>query len=266
MRRVGFTIVLNGLDHLRRIFDEMEKAFERWVIVEGVALNTGSTSWCREVQASCCTSDGLSVDGTTEFLGKRAPGDTHVMHVPYPFHNKDEMVNAAVNVIEEHEYGDRPYHLWQIDVDEQWIADQMESAERGLEESGGDCGMFLTDHYVGKNLVARGAWGEGNKLPYRRLWKWHGQRFATHEPPVLEGGNGTEVLLPQRFEHYSYWDRKDVEFKEQFYGYAGLVERWDRLQSLPKEAFPRPASDLLGDDPWAENTQIEWANSPTPHI
>lgn len=254
--RCAFTIVLNGLRHLEHnnFFKRMEKMLDRWVIVEGAAKNTGSTHWCRKVDSKYCTHEGLSTDGTTEFLREHAPGDTPVHHLEYGGYNKDEMVNRAIEELDEFVLEKSKYYLWQIDVDEQWTEEQMSKAEMMLEYMGGTCGKFLCDYYVGPNLLAKGDWGEGRQTNYRRLWKWRGQRFKTHEPPELEGGNGLEVLLPQRFKHYAYYFPEDVQFKEAFYsGHEGAYLRWAALQDATE--FP-VSVDRLITGPWGRTKTV----------
>jgi hypothetical protein len=125
----------------------------------------------------------------------------------------------------------------------------MTAAERELIEQCADTGCFHSNYYVGKNLVTKGLWGEGNDLKggltnaYRRLWLWKGQPFVTHEPPVIEGGNKKEVLLSQRFNHFAYYFDEDVKFKEKYYGYHNLYKKWKLLQE--EKNFPQPVSRLI---------------------
>ena len=47
MKRVAFTIILNGHRHLvhNNYYETMSDNFDLWVIVEGVANPGGSTEW-----------------------------------------------------------------------------------------------------------------------------------------------------------------------------------------------------------------------------
>ena len=271
--RVAFTIVLNGLHHLQHkgFFARMMENFDYWVIVEGMARNTGSTKWCREMPPEYYDDRGLSVDGTTQFLDEmvgqfnettrcrgmvRRPGYGRVGWL-----SKDDMVNAALEMLREFleaekvEFGITPVYLWQVDVDEQWSEGELSRAEMLLKEKGVKTGMFLCNYFVGRDLLAVGDWGEGLSSPYRRLWQWEGEWFESHEPPVLEGGNGKEELLPCRFDHYAYYFRKDVEFKDKWYGgHQGILKRWDKLQRTPIIQFPLPINELLPEkNPWADS-------------
>lgn len=248
--RIGFTIIYNGKHHLEHYCELLPQMLDYWVIVEGAADPGGSTSWCKPLESK------MSTDGTIELLEDieyRHENVSVVFGKRSGWKSKDEMVNAAISKIKNALEGMNYDHifLWQIDIDEVWKKSQMDDAEKELIELGGDCGCFHANHFVGTNIVARGTWGEGNdpkdplKNAYRRLWKWSGQLFGTHEPPALEGGNGKEFLLPQRFNHYSYLFEKDVVFKSQYYqGYEDLHEKWLSLQK--ETVFPQPVSRLIG--------------------
>lgn len=253
--RLGYTIAFNAKHHLEHndYCHALAEVLDEWVIVEGLALPGGSTGWCNQ-PPDHLHHDGHSVDGTVELLEnlRTECPNVHVVTRHGAWSSKDAMVNAATDAL--WWYMDGGTFLWQIDADEQWDSNVMIEAENALVEEGGNTGMFLADHYIGKHLVARGEWGEGRKLPYRRLWRWDGRGYSTHEPPELEGGNGVEKLLPQRFSHYAYYFDQDVQFKEQYYGGCdGLYSRWLRLQNKPEmQEWPQPLS-ALGVGSW-DNT------------
>lgn len=266
--RIGFTIIFNGEHHLKHNNwgENLARMLDRWIIIEGAAASNGSTSWCKNIpdkfMGKIETGFG-SADLTKEVARGIAGANPHVeliCRIGY-WGSKDEMVNAAIKrIIGYVEHSN--IFLWQLDIDEQWTKQQMDDAEKMLINSNGDCGCFHANHYVGKNLVAKGTWGEGNDPDnpewnaYRRLWKWRGQRFESHEPPTLEGGNGKEVLLPQRFEHYAYYFDKDVEFKANYYQeYEDLYYKWLILQK--ERNFPQPISRLLNIGWVQDKTRIE---------
>ena len=262
--RVGFTIAYNAEHHLREYGERLARMLDLWVVVEGAAQPGGSTGWCKPL------GDPHSTDGTERTVKTIMAKNTRVFQQvyiieadPFEWDSKDEMVRTAARVIRD-EVDSRnlpkPIFLWQIDADEVWTEQQMRAAEQALLESGADCGCFHADHYVGENLVARGEWGEGNapgdplRNAYRRLWKWKGQQFATHEPPELEGGNGKCVLLPQRFMHNSYRYEKDVIFKSRYYqGYEDLHEKWLSLQK--ETVFPQPIGRLINGH-WGQTATV----------
>lgn len=259
--RVAFTIVLNGYRHLlhNNFAENMPKMFDCWVIVEGVSLPKGSTSWCKELPSEM-HKNYLSVDGTTEYLDLiKVNAKIKVIRQQtlganrngFYFDSKDDQVNAAIWYIKKHLKINECF-LWQVDVDEQWELSQLEQAEKMLVENKGKTGCFLCNYYVGPKQKVVGQWGEGKYLPYRRLWDWKGEQFLTHEPPTLEGKNGPGLLLPQRFNHYAYYFEEDVKFKEAYYqGYEGLYERWKKIQ---QNTGIMPIKELLGPNTWWSNT------------
>ena len=234
--RIGFTIIFNGLHHLlhNNYAEELVNMLDYWVVVEGAAGNIGSTRWCKSMPEKY-HKNGSSVDGTVEYFSKMKEHNLVILASGGKgmWDSKDTMVNAAIDHINQHIT--KEAFLWQIDCDELWSPEAMDEAEKQLD---GDTGMFLADYYVGKNLMAK------DRRPYKRLWRWKGQAFTSHEPPLLEGGNGKEVLLPQRFNHYAYYYEKDVQFKNDWYGgHAGIYKRWLELQK--ETEFPQPLSRLL---------------------
>lgn len=260
MKRVAFTIILNGLHHLthKSFFSKMLEQFDLWVIIEGVARPGGSTSWCRDIDEAF-HKNFLSADGTTEFLDANKNSKLIVIRPNCgPWSSKDEQVNAGINEIRK-KY--KKCFLWQVDVDEHWESHQLKEAEDILLENKGKTGCFLCDYFVGPNQQVFGEWGECTRDTWRRLWYWEGEEFATHEPPTLLGRNGPGYLLPQRFKHYSYYFEKDVLFKEKYYGgYDGLYERWKKVQ---RNRDTIPVIDLLGSNiQWSySNTIIKYVDS-----
>ncbi len=254
--RIGFTIIYNGAHHLEHNGwgNRLAEILDMWFIVEGKAENTGSTSWCQKIPETIDDNTPELLEEIEEFY---SPYRVHVCAVYEK--NKDERVNVAISNIKDWIKPTKKVFLWQLDIDEQWTDEQMDEAEQMLVEQDADCGCFHANHFVGPDLVAKGEWGEGNapddpmRNAYRRLWRWKGQMFETHEPPVLEGGNGKEVLLPQRFNHYAYYFQKDVEFKEKYYGYKDLLIRWATLNAM--HDFPQPISRLL-DGYWGNSKTI----------
>jgi len=250
--RIGFTIILNGLHHLKHndYYKTLCDNLDYWVLVEGVSLPTGSTSWCKELPDDM-HKNFLSNDGTTEFLDSIKSDKVRVIRPNNrAWKNKDEQVNAAIAEIKT--ITDECM-LWQIDVDEQWTLQQMKEAETHLTNHNGKTGCFYCNYFVGPRQMAYGQWGEGKHEPYRRLWDWKGEDFETHEPPKLKGKNGPGLLLTQRFNHYAYYYPQDVKFKEKYYGgYEGLYQRWLNVQDNRDVISIK---ELLGPNTWWSFTQ-----------
>lgn len=239
--RVAFSIVYNGLHHLKHkgYAEYLAKHLDYWVFVDGLAGNGGSTSWCKNIAG--CSSD----DGTIEYIKELQIKYSNIIlqTCEKKWRSKDAMVNKAIELLKEKT---NSAYLWQIDVDEQWSYETMALSEQILSEQGGKTGTFHANYFMGENLLAYGMWGEGVGYPYRRLWKWDGEYFLKHEPPVLLKGNGKEVLLPFKFDHYSYYFEKDVLFKSRYYGgHERVFGNWVKLNT-GKIKVPCDLSHLFG--------------------
>lgn len=257
MDRVAFTIIQNGLHHLKHndYYKFILDNFSYWIVVEGASSNNGSTHWCNTFPPEF-HNNGKSIDGTNEFLTELSKTYKNLIHITPSgiWYSKDEQVNVGIRRLKEIT---NKCYLWEIDIDEQWNIDQIKYSEDALFKTNAKMGCFLCDYYVGKDLLAIGEWGEGNLLPYRRLWNWNGELFTSHEPPNLDGGNGLGVLIHTKFKHYSMFFEDDVKFKDKWYvGHNGMYERWLNLQK--EENFPQSIRRLLGVDMrWARtNTTI----------
>lgn len=258
--KIAFTIIFNGLHHLKHngFAENMLNIFDHWIVVEGGASPNGSTSWCKPI-SNRWHRYGHSVDGTLEYLTAINSNKLHIVTREGFWRSKDQMVNAALDCAEKLCNGNA--WLFEVDADEQWTRKQVNDAITMLRLKNGTCGCFHCAYFVGKDLVATGEWGEGRcaenpaKNAYRRLWRWSGQRFATHEPPLMVGGNGTEVLLPQRFNHYAYYFEQDVEFKGEYYtNHERVLSKWKTLNE--STSFPQKVNMLIS-GPWSNtNTKI----------
>lgn len=241
--RIAFTIIYDGLHHLKHngFTEFMLMNFDYWVVVEGHARAGGSTSWCKNL--------GLpqrSQDGTHEYLMHIAASNPKLKYFSKGtyWNSKDQMVNKAIEIIKNLT---TKCYLWQVDVDEQYSPCDLPKAEIALDKSGLIAGSFKFFHYLCPNiagqLVAKGEWGDGSNI---RIWKWEGQNFISHEPPIIE--DQTEVAeLPIKYHHYSYFFEKDVRFKDSYYGYPNLLRNWLKLKSYTG-SFPAPINLLFGNN------------------
>lgn len=223
--RVAFTIIYNGVHHLKHkdYVKRLLPHVDLWVFVDGLAGNKGSTSWCKELVG--CGSE----DGTVEYLKELQKTHPNLVLVECEkkWHSKDAMVNRAIEEIKKHT---NKSFLWEIDADEQWTPELMSLSEQYLVEKKGKTGTFHSNYFMGQNIRAFGMWGEGVGYPYRRLWDWNGEYFMKHEPPVLLKGNGREVLIPFKFDHYAYYFPQDVEFKSKYYGgHERVYDNWQKM-------------------------------------
>lgn len=208
-----------------------------WVVVHGPANNGGSTAWCQPQPP------GLSTDGTDEYLESLLlsshPNFTLIDRELWG--SKDEMVSAALRMF------DKPGVLLEIDSDEIWLAEQIEKIVQ-LFESDPSLGAmaFFCRYFVGPDLVCVGEDCWSNKrYDWIRAWRYEpGIKVVSHEPPKFDRMLGRMMELEEArshglvFDHMAYVLEKQVAYKEKFYGYAGAVEGWRRLQAHTQ--FPVP--------------------------
>lgn len=248
------TIVLDGMPFVSWHYPILRqlKLDWHWHVVEGVAAPRGCTSWCAEIAPR------LSKDGTTQYLKDLAGFDKRVTHIAYAdnfaWPGKVSMFNEALSGIE-----DGCYILIQVDSDEIWSADQLDTVHGLLRwtEAHANCCHFRCRYFVGPDLTITSKEGFGNHAAYewKRAWRVErGVRFATHEPPCLEGFDERPWTQDQTsrmglvFDHFAYATREQMAFKQTYYAgrhnpnrklYARAVEGWEALQKATM-----PVSDL----------------------
>jgi len=257
MKRFAFTIILNGLHHLKHndYYKFMLDNFDYWVVAEGASNSLGSTSWCKRMPDNY-HDNGHSVDETVEFLQKLSNNHNNFKYVSKNgfWNSKDEQVNGCISVLKNYENSG---FLWQVDCDEQWSLENIKKAEDQLIQFNLETAAFPARSWVGKDMLAVGEWGECITGGYTRLWNWKGQYFKTHEPPELEGGNGNKQMLPIYFDHYNYYFEQDVEFKDSWYrNHEGIYNNWKKLQTMEKNNFPI-GIEYLFNDGWVKNTKTQ---------
>jgi len=241
-----FTIVLNGEPHIERhlsTFQQLEVPWQ-WRIVEGVAMPEHCTSWCQQMPDRWHR-DYLSVDGTHEYLMsiRDTPGvAVECGRGPWP--GKLAMVNAALAGV-----GDGV--VMQIDSDEIWQTWQLQRVYRMLlPQMPATAARFDCRYWVGprKALTSTTGWARGD-LEWLRAWRWGaGVKMLRHEPPIVAGFDKCVSIETTRdfgltFDHFAYVTEQQIAMKQDYYGYAGLVDSWRRLQETPgpvnlQEFFP----------------------------
>jgi glycosyltransferase involved in cell wall biosynthesis/predicted SAM-dependent methyltransferase len=274
------TIVLNGMPYLRHHvaqLDALDAAHDvewEWHVVEGVAAGRASSAApYSDVPLSGARgrefhSDGLSVDGTSQYLDALASDVRYrgrvFVHRPAQrgalWKDKIEMVDAGTSAIAEE------CVLLQLDADEIWSAAQLHvalqlfSAHPERECAYFDCHFFVTPTLV---TTTRGGYGHNDAYEWLRMWRFRpGMRWHAHAPPALivyddafaeagaaktakttaqwralhrEGGAQCFTHAETRaaglvFTHYAYATIAQVRFKELFYGYPGAAAQWQRLR------------------------------------
>lgn len=246
-----FTIVLDGEPYIRHhypVFCELDKLEIpwRWVVVEGVAALRHDTGWSLANGGRVPEeyAQGHSLDGTVEYLKNLMAKDARVQLIQKPdgqfWDGKIEMVRAA--------QPDYPCLLWQVDADEIWTSEQIRRLHQRFEADPTlEAAQFYCHYFVGPNLILdnRGKWGNNPKIEWWRVWRWDPAEceWQTHEPPVLtrKGNLPQKVLTADQtaaeglvFSHYAYSLRKQIQFKETYYGYPGAVKAWEELQKASK--------------------------------
>ena len=248
-----FTIVLNGMPFIERHIDEMRKLpfAWHWHVVEGIAELMHDTKWSKALGGRADASlhrDGLSIDGTTEYLDRLASVEPDRVTIYRPprgqsWQGKLAMVRAPLaNIGEE-------CLLWEIDVDEFWSSAQIEHMRRRFIDDPARTAAFFLCHYFIKNLVITTANTYGNHIDYEwlRVWRFRpGDFWASHEPPRLcrrlDGGDiafdvaainpfahGETLTDDLVFRHLAYVVPEQLRFKEIYYGYKDAVPQWEKL-------------------------------------
>jgi hypothetical protein len=216
MKKIAFTLVLNGMPFIRQQAEIIPKIFDHWYIIEGYALPVKDTAWCKNIDITKFTNNGLSNDGTTEFLNTLPDNVTIIRKEPGSFWNgKTEMCNSFM-----------------ADV----VLDYASKSDlHGM--------LFKCNYYVGDNLVLQGDNCYGNnKDEWMRLWKiGNPTHFVSHEPPRVSGltsflNKSFTASKGWVFDHYAYVNENQLKFKEDYYGYKGAVNNWKRLQN--QTVFP----------------------------
>ena len=261
MKLCIFTIVLDGMPWITKhlpVFQQLKCDWE-WKVIEGAAMNNGSTRWCKEQKPR------LSNDGTTEYLESICDSD-QIQHWPcISWDSKDQMVNLALRQISEEMEAFKelnvPAVLMEIDADEIWQPWQLEKIVKMFDRDDGLGAMqFYCDYFVGPNLKTLGMNCYGDMgYEWWRAWRFKpGMRFTSHEPiqieyegfPMYKHQTGGKLA----FKHYAYATEAQVKFKQQWYGrngeYDGLLDGWRRLQEVKafpvrlRDYFPHVKTDL----------------------
>lgn len=226
-----FTIVFNGMpfiQHQLPIFQQLPFDW-CWSIAEGAAQNGADTAWCKP------QAHGHSYDGTLEYIQEIEDGKQTCVISDPDWPHKTEMCNCALARLQDCDV------LLQVDVDEFYTPEQIvKIVECFVSEPQLRVIRMPCRYFVGPDIVCEGEGCWSNKAAeWIRAWRFRkGCEFITHEPPSLdcqwEGRIMTKKQSRERglvFDHYGYATLKQVEYKERFYGYTGLVNQWKALQA-----------------------------------
>jgi hypothetical protein len=249
MKKIAFTIVLNGMPYIKQQYEVIPKVFDEWYIIEGATRPVYDTGWCSNISKKFYSDKFTSIDGTSEFLDSIASDKIKIIRKNDFWDGKVEMCNSFMNQIEN-------CSLMQIDVDEVWDIETLNDILNYSESNDYFDGMlFKCNYYVGSDLITIGENCYGNNPnEWCRFWKIKNKTFwVSHEPPRIRGC--TKFLTRDytksknwTFNHYAYALQSQLEFKENFYNYKGAVEQWKKLQE--NTVFPCKLKNFL---PWVDD-------------
>ena len=252
MRKVAFTLVLNGMPFIEQQAKIIPEVFDVWYIIEGATLPLHDTAWCRPINQEYYTSNKLSVDGTSEFLDSIQSDKIKIIRKNDFWNGKVEMCNSFMHDVQN-------AVLMEFDVDEIWDVDVLRNVLQFAEENSGfDAMLFRCNYFVGPDIKITNYGCYGNPDDHwPRLWRVvEKSSWISHEPPRILGLHRhlNQAFTESKgwiFNHYSYVNESQVRFKENFYGYVGAVESWKKLQQ--HKEFPCLLRNHL---PWVRDNAI----------
>lgn len=241
--------MLNGMPFLKyhiHLFKNLPYNWH-WHIIEGVAALKYDTQWSvlrgGKIEKGV-HKNGLSVDGTTEYLD--------LLKKTYPDHvsvyrkgkgkfweGKVDMVNAPIPNL--------PHTclLWQVDVDEFWTLEAISAMMDMFSKYPQKMGAYVyCDYFVGprKFVESMNTWATLSEDWIRIFRYYKGFHWLKHEPPTLVDVDGVDWARKRKFsrnetlrngikfQHFAYVDKSQVLFKESYYGYHDAVNYWKKLQ------------------------------------
>jgi glycosyltransferase involved in cell wall biosynthesis/Flp pilus assembly protein TadD len=271
-----FTIVLNGEPFIRyhlEILKQLDIPWH-WHIIEGVADLKHDTAWSVGNGGRISNQyhqNGQSIDGTSAYLDQIALENPNQITLYRKgkddfWDGKLEMVNAPLKNLPD------KCLLWQIDADELWRAEQIETAHRLFrEQPDRTAALFHCHFFVSPDLVTTttDTYSHNTAYEWIRLWRYQkGMQWKSHEPPRLMIEQKTDWVDAAQiaafshreteeaglvFTHYAYCLASQVRFKEDYYGYTGAVDQWRKLQKA--KDLPVRLSSYFG---WVhDETQVD---------
>ncbi len=272
-----FTIVLNGEPFIRYHLDVFRELPFRWHwhVVEGLAALVNDTAWSVSGGGRidpAFHADGLSIDGTTDYLDAIAATNSGLVSVYRKgngrvWDGKREMVSAPLARIDEE------CLLWQVDADELWTSEQLSAMHRLFVAQSDRTAAYYWCNYFpapGAVIATRYNYAANPSVEWLRTWRFRpGDRWEAHEPPTLVRPrlSGTINVASAKpfshdeteeagavFQHLAYVSEEQVRFKESYYGYAGGLDGWRRLRDAVRASEgPVRLSDYV---PWVNDDTL----------
>jgi glycosyltransferase involved in cell wall biosynthesis len=283
-----FTIVLNGkpfIEYHESVFNTLHFDWH-WHIIEGVATLTKDTSWSLANGGTITDQihkNGLSNDGTTEYLDALAAKYPNKITLyrkpPGQFWNgKLEMVSAPLtNILED-------CLLWQIDSDELWTSTQITQVRNAfINNPSKTAANYWCWYFVGPNKVinSRNCYAQNPNQEWLRTWLFEpGDLWGAHEPPILlRSIKDVKAKSKQMdvakidpfthdemekigavFQHFAYVTKDQIKFKEIYYGYKNILERWEELQKLNQFGYLKEYFSWVNDETTVDNCEFYCPN------
>ena len=184
-----FTLILNGEPFIRHHIEVLKQLSFRWHwhIVEGAPELTHDTSWSLSSGGKLPAEfhkDGLSVDETSIYLDELAlqyPDNITIYRKQRElWDGKIEMLSQPLKSIYE------DCILWQIDSDELWTVEQLETGRAMFLRSPGKSAAFFWCHFfVGDNkvVISRNCNSQSIKQECLRAWSYRpGMKWIAINP------------------------------------------------------------------------------------
>lgn len=151
-------IALNEIDYIEAVIESVRPYCDRIIVVESCARKPYKFLY----ELGAITQDGLSVDGTTEFLAS-CPGVIHHKLGVLP----GSVESGALNKFAEH--ADAGDYIWVGTGNEVYFdksAQKLSNMMRTTKENWIDCSMFVLWHDL-KHHIVGGGWGEPSLRGFR---------------------------------------------------------------------------------------------------
>ena len=191
-------IVLNGLPFLKYNLRSIYPFAHQIIVVEGAC----------PAAASLATGDGHSTDGTLEMLERfkeeEDPEEKVVVVTAEDDGASNGFWNEKLEMSQAYACRATGQWLWQVDYDEFYLEDDMESVLNMLQSEPGLTGMsfpFL-NFWGGFEFLEDGQWFRYKFPSVNRLFRWgEGYRYAEFRPPTVVDDQGRDTRFIQWVSH-----------------------------------------------------------------
>lgn len=238
------TLVLNEIQWLQKLYDQHRSwpDLVQWVFVESADVSYAA------VNPEMVTAEGLSTDGTTEFLSDLAAKDPTITHIKHGFCRTDDLTQSkceARNRYLEALELVRPDYFVVLDADEFYPEQMQKKVNSLISKQMGNSFCFTHREIwhppfmqsVPDSLFHYEVTGGFWSIPYCRVWRWYsGLNYLNHNTPSLNG-RGLDQRMNRMLDpsypymvHMGFASRlKNRAAKNRYYEYRG--EARDRQRS-----------------------------------